>query len=139
MDPGGYSLLRFSAPRLWVLAMAESPPDGAHFRQSARFYPGSRRKNSAASEDRVASLPGFGGYGRTLRGVPLPRLCHGGPVAGRIAGLGRCLGILSSLRVGASLSRQGWFGEHTGGRHSVRNGPNRVRWVGGSCDLAHGN
>src|SRR5580704_3008023 len=117
-------------------AMVQFTADGAIFGEGPGVYAGARRTDSAAISPGAGSLPGAGGDGGRLRGIPLSRICHGGLDPSGTSRLERGATILYFLWLSASLPGARWVVKHTGHRHSVRNGANRVRWVGSGNDLA---
>jgi 16S rRNA (guanine527-N7)-methyltransferase len=116
--------------------MAQFAPDGAVVGEGARVHEGARGADLAAIECGVASLFCLGIDSGIVRGVFVPGLCHGGLDPGGAACLGRSAIVLCFLWVSTPLSRARWTCEHTGHRHSVRNGANRVRWIGSRNALA---
>ena len=117
-------------------AMAQFEADGTIGGKGEGVHACARREDFATIAARAGSLLGFGGDGGRLRGIPVPRLCDGGLDQGGTSGLERGATILCSLWVSAPLPRARWVVKHTGHRHSIRNGANRVRWVGSGSGLA---
>jgi hypothetical protein len=118
------------------VAMVQFTADGAIFGEGTGVYASPRRADSAAIAAGVRSLLGFGGDGGRLRGIPVSRICHGGLDPSWASRLERGATILSALWFSASLPGARWVVEHTGHRHSVRNGANRVRWAVSGSSMA---
>ncbi len=117
-------------------AMVQSTADGTIFGEGPGIYAGARRANSATIPAGARSILGFGSDGGRLRGIPVSRICHGGIDPRGASRLERGPTIFYSLWVSAPLPGARWVVKHTGHWHSVRNGANRVRWVGSSDGMA---